>query len=708
MIGGTLVTIHGLWSSAATWEQLNAIWYADEQLRGLRIHPFSYPSPKKPRLPFSATRVPDYDDVAQTLATWYKVRLAEERDIAIVTHSQGGLILQRFLIRMLHDGHGRELARIRSVVMLNCPNSGSEYLRSVRHFLGFRYHPQIGSLKIHDKQVADTQRTVLQRVVNAAGVDDYQCRIPFHVYAGNTDKIVNAASAQGAFPGCSVLAGDHFSVLDPAAPGNSTAETVKYHILTDWATALSQGQRSRFRVPISTSTWPAAEARRSGERLMVDGMDGQGVILDEDAAMQEQQAVRDLSAIQARQDEFARQLASLSEHTRQIEASTTARINVAAAMIMNEVRETNRQLSADTRQLLDEQEKQLDTTLTTERAERRRETDALRSELDHDRAAQVGVLDAARAAVADARVLHNAIGSCLPHERFAPGELARLTDRLVQAEASLAAGTGETALAQSRELYLRLGELRAEVELKDVEWRAAHAAAGAAVAALAQQIMNSSMITVADDELGASAELDIDYWSDGELSAVNAVVDQLAARVNAEADPPGIAELRDISEGSVPALEDRLSEVVATARTRQWASQIRVNVAEMAVDLLEQTTGYIWDGETTFAGDDQREAFYCKLRHPDESEIIVEVAPDGDGKSYVIRVMSYEMGNPDESQRVARARAIADLLREQRLGGTLAIETNEPDPVLRDFTQIRRRQPARRATTRTVPGELGR
>ena len=450
MIGGTLVTIHGLWSSAATWEQLNAIWYADEQLRGLRIHPFSYPSPKKPRLPFSATRVPDYDDVAQTLATWYKVRLAEERDIAIVTHSQGGLILQRFLIRMLHDGHGRELARIRSVVMLNCPNSGSEYLRSVRHFLGFRYHPQIGSLKIHDKQVADTQRTVLQRVVNAAGVDDYQCRIPFHVYAGNTDKIVNAASAQGAFPGCSVLAGDHFSVLDPAAPGNSTAETVKYHILTDWATALSQGQRSRFRVPISTSTWPAAEARRSGERLMVDGMDGQGVILDEDAAMQEQQAVRDLSAIQARQDEFARQLASLSEHTRQIEASTTARINVAAAMIMNEVREANRQLSADTRQLLDEQEKQFDATLTTERAERRRETDALRSELEHDRAAQVGVLDAARAAVADARVLHDAIGSCLPHERFAPGELARLTDRLVQAEASLAAGTGETALAQSR------------------------------------------------------------------------------------------------------------------------------------------------------------------------------------------------------------------------------------------------------------------
>jgi hypothetical protein len=48
----TLVTIHGFWSSPATWEKLNKAWRADEELRGLRIHPFGYPSPKRPRLPF--------------------------------------------------------------------------------------------------------------------------------------------------------------------------------------------------------------------------------------------------------------------------------------------------------------------------------------------------------------------------------------------------------------------------------------------------------------------------------------------------------------------------------------------------------------------------------------------------------------------------------------------------------------------------------
>ncbi|MDQ1307681.1 MAG: hypothetical protein QG671_3514 [Actinomycetota bacterium] len=235
MIDATLVTIHGFWSSPATWERLSAVWTADEDLRGLRIHAFGYPSPRKPRLPLSTTRVPDYDDVAQTFATEFTVPLANAEHLAIVTHSQGGLILQRFLDWMLAEGRGRELARIRAIVMLACPSGGSEYLRSLRHALGFGRHPQAASLDVLDKQVTDTQRTVLQRIVNAAGNDDHQCRIPLHVYAGNADNVVTPASAKSTFPGASALAGNHFTILDPSAPGNRTAATVKHHLLTDLA-----------------------------------------------------------------------------------------------------------------------------------------------------------------------------------------------------------------------------------------------------------------------------------------------------------------------------------------------------------------------------------------------------------------------------------------------------------------------------------------
>jgi Alpha/beta hydrolase family len=240
VIDATLVTIHGFWSSPATWERLNSVWRADEELDGLRIHPFGYSSPRKTRLPLSATRVPDYNDVAQTLATEYTAVLGGVSDIAIVTHSQGGLILQRFLAWMVSEGRARELSRIRSVIMLACPNGGSEYLESLRRALGYRRHPQAGSLQVLDRQVADTQRIVLRTIVNAVTIDDHQCHIPFHVYAGSSDEIVKAASAQAAFPGASTIAGNHFMILDPASPGNHTAEIVKHHLLADIAAARVQ------------------------------------------------------------------------------------------------------------------------------------------------------------------------------------------------------------------------------------------------------------------------------------------------------------------------------------------------------------------------------------------------------------------------------------------------------------------------------------
>jgi energy-coupling factor transporter ATP-binding protein EcfA2 len=233
MVEATLVTVHGFWSSPATWNRLCDVWQADDELEGLRVHGFGYPSPKKGRLPLSWTRVPDFDDLAQMLAAEYATRLGTASSIAFVTHSQGGLILQRFLAWMISEGRGRELARIRTVIMLACPNGGSQYLASVRHALGYGRHPQAANLEVLSKQVADTQRAVLNRIVHASGVDDHQCRIPFHVYAAGSDAIVPPASAQAVFPGGGTLAGNHFTVLDPAAPGNRTADIIKHHILTD-------------------------------------------------------------------------------------------------------------------------------------------------------------------------------------------------------------------------------------------------------------------------------------------------------------------------------------------------------------------------------------------------------------------------------------------------------------------------------------------
>ncbi len=448
--------------------------------------------------------------------------------------------------------------------------------------------------------------------------------------------------------------------------------------------------KKRITVTVDQSAWQDAQQKAARLRDVQRELPS---MLEAVRRAQQEQAARDAAEMRTRQEGLERSLRGLSDQARRLEASTNRRLQATTEMLLNEVRESAGQIRAETRQLLDEQAGRFAGELDREREERRREFAGLRGELDEIHADRDRVAAAAATAAADARPIHDAIARDLPHERFAAGRLATLGKHLAVAEDNVAQGHGEAALAQAQGLYVELGELRVEIELKNAEWMAARLAALSAVTALRETISINTRLDVTDD--GVTAELDVDFWSDGELGAIKAEAGRLSARVSAGDDPPTLDELRVIAERDVPALDERLSAAVATARTRQWASQIRVNLAERVVDVLEHTTGYVWDGEATYAGEDQRGAFYSKLRDLDESEIVVEVAPDEDGKSCVLRVLSYESGTPDETERRERAKAIVGGLREQGLStGEAAAEHELPDPALRDLEQVRKIQRA--------------
>ena len=260
MVDADLVLIHGFWSSPATWNRLTAQLSHDPDLAGLRIHGFGYESPRLPRWFFSPTRIPDYNDIAQSLPAYLAAHVPGRTPIVIVTHSQGGLILQRFLAWMLTEGRGRELARIQAIVMLSCPNEGSEYLASIRAVTGFNRHPQASQLDVLEREVGEARRIVLRQIVNASTLDDRHCPIPIYVYSGRTDNIVIRQSAQSAFPYAEVLPGDHFSILVPDSPGSLTVPTLKRYILN----AITDANVTIPTAPVS-GTPAAAEPSQHGQ-----------------------------------------------------------------------------------------------------------------------------------------------------------------------------------------------------------------------------------------------------------------------------------------------------------------------------------------------------------------------------------------------------------------------------------------------------------
>ena len=82
----------------------------------------------------------------------------------------------------------------------------------MRALVGRRFNPQAEELKIFDRSVAASRRTVQNQIVHASTVSDRECPIPLHAYGGSSDNIVKQVPAQGTFPDTAMLPGDHFSI----------------------------------------------------------------------------------------------------------------------------------------------------------------------------------------------------------------------------------------------------------------------------------------------------------------------------------------------------------------------------------------------------------------------------------------------------------------------------------------------------------------
>ncbi|MGW5422003.1 tetratricopeptide repeat protein [Streptomyces sp. NPDC003943] len=225
-----LVLVHGLFSSAKVWQAFTALVEADPELAGwVSVHPFEYDSPFVRLRP--DRRVAETDDVADQLGTFLETELAEAERIVLVTHSQGGLVVQRFLARKLWNGEGRELARIRHFTMFACPNTGSGFFLTVRKALKLWNNPQEQQLRPFDRAVTEAQRTVLSAVVHAREYGAQECPIPVRAYGGSADDIVPPVVARGVFPKGGVVTADHFSIVQPADRAAPSYRAVRQALL---------------------------------------------------------------------------------------------------------------------------------------------------------------------------------------------------------------------------------------------------------------------------------------------------------------------------------------------------------------------------------------------------------------------------------------------------------------------------------------------
>jgi hypothetical protein len=236
------------------------------------------------------------------------------------------------------------------------------------------------------------------------------------------------------------------------------------------------------------------------------------------------------------------------------------------------------------------------------------------------------------------------------------------------------------------------------VEQKDLEWQNARGLAERALRVV-EDLMRQNEKVRLESPLGGEPP-DVDFWSRGALSRLRGELTEQLGRVHDTGTPLSLDELRTIATRTAVEFEERLDTIVQQAGTAIYASQLRTNFAEIIAVALDTNHHYTVD-DSTFAGDDQRDAFYAKGRHLDGSEVVIEVEPTADDRTdCVVRVLSYDRGTPSEEERSARAESITETLRQHGIRAD-AREDGTPDPALRDLDRIRHTttRPARPAAS---------
>lgn len=269
---GTLVLLHGVYSGAETWEDFRTLVSTDPAMEDLSIHTFAYPSPKF-RLPLWR-RIPDLDTIARSFREFLSTDIDRDSPIVILAHSQGGLIAQEYLRQSVENGRARELQRIKKLILVATPNSGSDYLLTLRRvFLG-RWQTQERSIRPLDAKVAETHSVVLKRIVNATSNTDYECIVPVHAFAAAEDAVVRRSSAFGAFPSTGVIPGDHSSVVSPSSLTDQRYSSIKREIRAAFPAADNEQrlEKAPKEIPVDHSEFVAELTVPDGS-IMLPGQD---------------------------------------------------------------------------------------------------------------------------------------------------------------------------------------------------------------------------------------------------------------------------------------------------------------------------------------------------------------------------------------------------------------------------------------------------
>ena len=225
-----------------------------------------------------------------------------------------------------------------------------------------------------------------------------------------------------------------------------------------------------------------------------------------------------------------------------------------------------------------------------------------------------------------ASALRNFIEDNYDHNRFMPGTMEHLDMQYQQAAENLDNNLPEAALLGAQMVYLECSQKRFELEKLTSQWQIFHESALERVEKLFETLRSNRVIPALDahgHEL--PNEIDLDQWSDHRYSILARQLKNLRSRLGTEPESLSVEELKELITLVVPHLKEEFDNLVYQARLAVIYSQIRINIADIAIQALERQ-GFRVE-EHGFADNNQKQPYFISMQNIEGSQVLIRVNP---------------------------------------------------------------------------------
>jgi hypothetical protein len=330
--------------------------------------------------------------------------------------------------------------------------------------------------------------------------------------------------------------------------------------------------------------------------------------------------------MESRQRELEEALYTLDHGLNQVEADAMQEILRENTLCYERLIAVVGQTTADTNRSLDSLSRYVAEEMQRQRQQYEQNIQALMQRLNkHDQREQAKA-QAARVWLKQSVAMAEFIQGKFDHERFLPGKLARIIANLKFAQNNLAQGFFESSLQMSQQGFLQLSDMHFELEQRITEWQAEYERAQSILKeAIAELEENATVTALGLEGEELPEQVDVAYWSNGRYRDLLDKCRNFLAMLSQEQGGLSTEEMRDANHELLSIIQERFESIIYEARLNALNSQLRMNIAEQALQALE-THGFKLS-EAGYVDQDMRAPFTAHLENPDGSRVTIQVLP---------------------------------------------------------------------------------